>query len=93
MHPALHIDPLLPHRRVSLQHVSCEDSVAAGILDIDVEVGTEHGDDNVEVYLEVVGDAFFNGEEVGFVTGVPAAEFSEGQNSGYYEKQKGRVAA
>ena len=43
-----------------------------------MEVGTEHGDDNVEVYLEVVGDAFFDGEEVGFAAGVPAAEFGEG---------------
>ena len=75
MHPALHINPLLPRRGISLQHIPREDSVAAGILYIDVEVGTEHGDDNVEVYLEVVGDAFFDGEEVGFVAGVPAVEF------------------
>ena len=93
MHPALHINPLLPHRGVSLQHLSCEDSVAAGILDINVEVGTEHWDDNVEVYLKVVGDAFFDGEEVSFVAGVPAAEFGEGQNGGYYEQQEGCVAA
>ncbi len=58
-----------------------------------MQVGTEHGDDNVEVYLEIVGDAFFDGEEVGFVAGVPAAEFGEGQNGGYYEEQEGCVAA
>ena len=58
-----------------------------------MEVGTEHGNDNVEVYLEFVGDAFFDREEVGFMAGVPAAEFSEGQNGGYYKEQEGCVAA
>lgn len=93
MHPALHINPLLPRRGVSLQHVACEDSVTAGILDVDVEVATLHGDNYVEVYLQVVGDAFFYGEEVGFMTGVPSAEFGEGQDCGYYEEQEGCVAA
>jgi hypothetical protein len=41
-----------------------------------------HGEDYVEVYLEVVGDAFFDGEEVRFVAGVPAAEFGEGEENG-----------
>lgn len=80
MHPTLHINPQLPRRRVPLQHIAREDSVAAGILDVDVEVATLHGDDNVEVYLEVVGDAFFDGEEVSFMAGVPSAEFGKGQN-------------
>ena len=93
MHAALDINPLLPHCGVSLQHIPREDSVTAGVLDIDVEVGTEHGDNNVEINLEFMGDAFFNGEEVGFMAGVPAAEFGEGQNGGYYEEQEGCVAA
>ena len=86
MHPALHINPLLPRRGISLQHITSEDPVATGILDVDVEVGTLHGHDNVKVYLEIVGDAFFDGEEVGFMAGVPSTEFGEGQNSGYYEE-------
>ena len=78
MHPALHINPLLPRRGVPLQHIAREDPVAAGILDVNVEVATLHGDNNVEVYLEVVRDAFFDGEKVGFMAGVPSAEFGEG---------------
>ena len=58
-----------------------------------MEVGTEHRDNNVEVYLEGVGDAFLDGEEVGFMAGVPAAEFGKGEDGGYYEEQEGRVAA
>lgn len=40
-----------------------------------------------------MGDAFFDGEKVGFVAGVPAAKFGEGQNGGDYEEQEGCVAA
>ena len=78
MHPALHINPLRPRRGITLQHITREDPVAAGILDVDVEVATLHWNHNVEIYLEVVGDAFFDGEEVGFMAGVPSAEFGEG---------------
>ena len=45
-----------------------------------MQVGTEHRDYDVEVYLQFVGDAFLDAEEMGFVAGVPAAELSEGEN-------------
>lgn len=77
--------PTHPRRRVAAQHVAREDAVARGILDVDVEVGAEHGDDDVEVDLEFVGDAFFDGEEVGFVAGVPAAELGEGEEGADYD--------
>ena len=58
-----------------------------------MEVPALHGEDYVEVYLEVVGDAFFDGEEVGFMAGVPAAELGEGEEDGDYNEDEGGVAA
>jgi len=58
-----------------------------------VQVGAEHGDDDVEVYLQFVGDAFFDAEEVGFVAGVPATEFGEGKEGADYDEGEGGVAA
>lgn len=77
VHP---VDPLLPVRGVLCQHVAREYAIARGVLHVDVQVGTEHGDDDVEVDLQVVGDAFLDAEEVGFVAGIPAAELGEGED-------------
>ena len=57
-----------------------------------MEIGTLHWHDNVEVYLKLVGDAFFDGEEVGFVTGVPTVKFGEREYGGYYDEEDGGVA-
>ena len=93
MHAPIHINPMAPIRRVPVQEVASKDAIPAGVLDVDVQIGAEHGDDDVEVYLQVVGDAFFDAEEVGFVAGVPATEFGEGEHGGDYDEEEGRVAA
>ena len=74
------LNPLFPIRSVPGQHLAGEYAIAGGILYIDVQVGTEHRDYDVEVDLQLVGDAFLDAEEMGFVTGIPAAELSEGQH-------------
>ncbi len=85
--------PARPSGRIAPQHVAGEDPIARRILDVDVEVGAEHGDDDVEVYLEFVGDAFLDGEEVGFVAGVPSSELGEGEEGTDDDEEEGRVAA
>ena len=87
------LDPLLPVRGVPRQHLAREDAIARGVLDVDVQVGTEHRDDDVEVDLQLVGDALLDAEEVGFVTGVPAAELGEGQHGADEDQDEGRVTA
>lgn len=84
--------PPRPRRRIAPEHVTREDAVARGILDVDVQVGAEHGDDDVEVDLEFVGDALFDGEEVGFVAGVPASELGAAEEGADYDEEEGRVA-
>lgn len=78
IHP---LNPLSPICSVFCQQIASEYAIARGILDVDVEVRTEHWDYDVEVYLQFVGDAFLDAEEVRFVAGVPAAELGEGENS------------
>lgn len=90
VHP---LNPLSPIRGVLGQQVAREDAIARGVLDVDVQVRTEHGDDDVEVYLQFVGDAFFDAEEVRFVSGVPAAELGEGEDGADYDEEEGCVAA
>lgn len=58
-----------------------------------MEVGAEHGDNYIEVYLEFVRDAFFDAEEMGFMAGIPAAELSPGEEGGDYDKSEGGEAA
>lgn len=77
VHP---LDPLSPVRSVLGQHVASEYAIARGILHVDVEVGTEHRDYDVEVDLQVVGDALLDAEEMRFVAGIPAAQLGEGQH-------------
>ena len=74
------VNPLFPIRGVLRQHIASEYAIAGSVLHIDVQVGTEHRDNDVEVYLQVVGDAFLDAEEVGFMAGVPAPELSEGED-------------
>ena len=90
IHP---LNPLSPVRGVLGQHVAREDAVARGVLHVDVQVRTEHRDYDVEVYLQFVGDAFFDAEEVRFVPGVPAPELGEGEDGADYDEEEGCVAA
>ena len=87
------LNPLFPIRSVPRQHFAGEDAIARGILNVDVQVGTEHRDYDVEVDLQLVGDAFLDAEEVGFVTGIPAAELGEGQHRADEDQDEGCVAA
>ena len=90
IHP---LGPLPPVRGVLGQHVAGEDAVARGVLHVDVQVGAEHRDDDVEVNLQVVGDAFLDAEEVLFVAGVPSAELGEGEEGADADEEEGCVAA
>ena len=74
------LKPLFPVRSVLCQQVAREYAIARGVLHVDVQVGTEHGDHDVEIYLQVVGDAFLDAEEMRFMPGIPTAELGEGEN-------------
>lgn len=76
------IDPVFSPRTILLQHVPGQNAITAGVLDVDMEVGTIHLDDNVQIDLQVVGDALLHGEEVCFLPGVPSSEFCNGKNRG-----------
>jgi len=56
--------PCVPARRIALQKIPCQNAIAACVLHVDVQVWAFHGDDHVQVDLEVVRDAFFNAEGV-----------------------------
>ena len=92
VHPFIGIDPMVPDRPVLLQHVASQDAIPAGVLNVYVEIGTLHRDDNVEIDLQIVGDALFDGEEVGYVAGVPAAKFREGEDGGDDDESNSHVA-
>ncbi|KAL9590027.1 MAG: hypothetical protein Q9203_001185, partial [Teloschistes exilis] len=88
----LHGGPVVPIGRILVQQIAGEDAVAAGILNVDVQIVAEHGDDDVEVDLELVRDAFLDGEEVGFMAPVPAKEFAEGEEKRDEDQDEGGVA-
>lgn len=90
IHP---LNPLSPVRGVLGQHVAREYTIARGVLHVDVQVGTKHRDYDVEVYLQLVRDTFFDAEEVRFVPGIPAAELGEGEEGADYDEEEGCVAA
>ena len=87
------IGPLAPVGGIFGQQIAGEDAVARGILDVDVEVVAEHGDDDVEVDLELVGDSLLDRKEVGFMAAVPAQEFADGEEEGEGDQEEGGVAA
>ena len=62
-----------------LEEIAGEDAVHRSVLNVDGKVLTRHGDDDVEVQLELVADSLFDGEVVGFDTADPGADFGEGQ--------------
>ena len=69
------------------KEVAGEDAVHGCVLDVDVDVGAFHGNDDVEVELEFVAYALFDGEVVGFGACPPRLEFGEcegGAEEEYY---------
>lgn len=90
IHP---LHPLPPVRSVLCQQVASEYAIARGVLHVDVQVGTEHWDYDVEVDLQFVRDAFLDAEEMRFVAGIPAAELGEGEDGADQDQEEGCVAA
>lgn len=90
---ALGVDPLLPVRGVAPQQVAGEDAVARGVLHVDVQVRTAHGDDDVEVDLQVVRDALLDAEVVRLVALPPAVQLREGEEQADGEEEGGDLAA
>lgn len=74
---ALDCHPLTPVRRVQPQLLRREDPVASGILDIDVNVGTAHGNDEIQIDLQIVPNALFNTERVYLGTAPPPRKLRE----------------
>lgn len=54
------IEPVTSTRRVFGEEIACKYTVSGGILDVYVEIGALHGNDNVKVDLQVMRDTFFN---------------------------------
>lgn len=76
------VHPLGPLGRVAVQHGGGEDSVTRGVLDVDVEVGAEHVDDNVEVDLHLVRDSLFDGKVVRLFAAPPAGRLGAHEDKG-----------
>ncbi len=55
------------------EELAGHDTVHGSVLDIDVEIFAVHGNDDVEVELEFMADASFDGEVVGFVASPPCS--------------------
>lgn len=80
---ALGVDPLRPLGGIAVQLGGGEDAVARGILDVDVQVGALHVDDNVEVDLHGAGDALFDGKVVRLGAAPPAADLAAHEDERY----------
>ena len=86
---SLCVNPLGPSRRVALQLRRREDSVASGILDVDVEVAAQHVDDNVEIGLHRSRDALFDGKVVSLGAAPPSSDFAKCEDDGHDEHGDG----
>ena len=86
------VHPVGSHCAILLEQVPSENPVATGILDIDVEVGALHIDDDVEIDLQVVGDALLDGKKVRFGAGPPSAQLGECEEGGDDDENDGHVA-
>ena len=87
------VDPVPPIGCVFAEHITRQYTIAAGILHVDVQIWALHRHHDVEVDLQVVGDALLHAKEVGFVAGVPASQLGEGEDRGNYDEGEGSVAA
>lgn len=61
---ALVVDPVTPGGRLALEAVRGKDSVAGGVLDVDMQIGALHLHHHVHVDLQIVADAFLDGKGV-----------------------------
>lgn len=87
------VDPVLPNRRVAVQLGSGQDPVARRVLHVDVDVLALHFDDDVEVDVEGVGYALFDGEGVRFRAAPPARGFGPEEDEGDEGDEDGPFAA
>ena len=87
------VRPELPAGGVLLQQLSGENAVTGGVLDVDVQSVAGHLDDDVEVQLEVMGDALFNAEVVVFGAFEPGFKFGDGEDAANEEDKDGPLAA
>ena len=78
--------PLAPSRRILFQKLSGEHAIAGGVLDVDVHIVAFHRDHDVQVQLEIVRDALFDGERMCRRSGEPTARFRKDQRHGRHEK-------
>lgn len=90
---AFGVHPLLPVRRVPPQHIAGQDAIARGVLHVDVQVRTAHGDDDVEVDLQLVRDALLDAEVVCLMALEPSVQFGEGEEQADGEEEGGDLAA
>ncbi|KAL8685207.1 MAG: hypothetical protein Q9218_007904, partial [Villophora microphyllina] len=90
---SLHSSPITPIGWILRQEIASEDAIAAGVLDVDVEVMAEHGDNDIEVDLQLMGDTLLNGEEVGFMAAIPAEKFTKGEEEGDEDQDEGCLSA
>lgn len=86
---AIFVDPAIPIGGIPLQHFCREDSIASGVLDVDVEVLAQHVDHDIHIYLKVVTDPFLHREGVLFLPPPPRPEFGCYQKNGYYDHADG----
>lgn len=88
--------PLAEVGGVFAEKVACEGSVTGRVLHVHVEVGAGHCDDDVDVDLHVVGDAFLDREGLRCLARPPARDFRPGEVHACAEEEDGpggRVAA
>lgn len=81
MHPLL-VHPLVPASALPSQLVGRENTIARGVLDVDVQISALHTDDDVEVDLHLVRDSLLDGEVVCFVAAPPAGDFGPEEDDG-----------
>lgn len=90
---ALLVNPLAPGCGLALEPVSSEDTVAGGVLDVDVQVGALHAHDHVHVDLQVVADALLDREGVRLGAAPPARQLGPDENQRDKDHRHGPLAA
>lgn len=81
VHALLHLlaCPLRPVRGVVAQKVASKRAIASGVLHVYAQVGAAHSDDDVEIYLHIVRNAFLDGEGLDGGASVPACDLGPGE--------------
>lgn len=87
------VHPQLPACLLSLQQVAREDVVAGSVLDVDAQRVARHADDDVQVQLQLVRNAFLDAEVVALGAFEPGAELGEGQEGADGEDHDGPLPA